>query len=709
VRLADAVAPLRRSGGAVLAAFEREEPPEESVGPHGGRLARAVVAAPDRIVLILFWTSLVVSVAILFNAFSRWLVLPVVAAVVALTWRLAPERVPAVRARVVASLVALATVAAWFGVNLAHVSQYVVVARDPGFLTLEGFWLAAHRSADLPLGDLGRVVAAVPGAQIDPDGYTAIGSSIQVQGAKLLPGLLALGSWLGGDHAVYAGNLVIGAVALLAVYGFARRLIGPVWALLPVVALAASVPMTAFSRSAYTEPRVMVFVFGGLTMTWSALRTRVWWRFVMAGALVGGSALVRIDGAAPVIGLSVGLALAAAGAATPGVRRHRTTGAALAVAAGLVCLLLGFADLRVHSIEYLEGLSSQFIALAAALVLTIGASVAVILAPMDRVRQWGVRHARGLAGSAAAAVLAVGIGLASRPLWYTARHDELGGGVASVVAALQQAEGLHIDPARSYDEMTVTWLSWYFGWPTIALGLIGMALVAYGAVRRRDPRLLVFLTVVGAPSVLYLWRVSITPDQIWAVRRLLPETIPGLTIAATLALATLMRRRNRLTLTVAGVLALLTAAFPALTWGHLFGAAEQDGRSAELASVCQAVGTDHVVYVSTGGPMYLASLWTRCGVGAVEFADPPTPGQLLAVRQAWGGGAVAVVTFRDTAVPWKGLPPDPTRITKITTWPQTLSHRPSRPDVARSSVYVGVVSDDGLVQPMTVAAATPAR
>jgi hypothetical protein len=709
VRLSDAVAPLRRGSGVVLADVDRVAPYEVSVDRRRGRLVRAIVAVPDRIVLVLFWTSLVVSVTVLFDVFTRWLVLPLVLILLVLTWRIAPEPAPAVRARVVGSLAAVATAVTWVGVNLAHVSQYVVVARDPGFLTLEGFWLSVHRSANLPLGDLGRVVAAVPGAQIDPDAYSAIGNSIQVQGAKLLPGLLALGSWFGGSHAIYAGNLVIGAMALLAVYGFARRLVGPVWALVPVVGLATSVPMTAFSRSAYTEPLVMMFVFGGLTMTWSALRTRAWWRFVMAGALVGAAAFVRIDGAAPVIGLAVGLFLAAAGAATPQVRRYRTIGATLAVAAALVCLLLGFTDLLVHSTEYLHDLSDQFIELAAALVLTIGASIAVIVAPMDRVRRWGTLHARGLARSAAAAVLVVGVALVSRPLWYTARHDQLGSGVATAVALLQKGEGLPIDPTRSYDEMTVTWLSWYYGWPAVALGFIGMALVAYGAVRRRDPRLLVFLTVVAAPSVLYLWRVSITPDQIWAVRRLLPVTIPGLLIGATMVLAELARRRGRLAWTVAGLLALVTAAFPVLTWGHLFDAAEQDGRAAELATVCQAVGTDHVVYVATGGSMYLASLWTRCGVGAVEFNDPPTVDQLLAVRRAWGGGTVAVVTFRDTAVPWQGDLPSPTRTTTITTWPQTLSHRPIRPNVASSSVYVGVVGDDGFVHPITGSAAAPTR
>jgi 4-amino-4-deoxy-L-arabinose transferase-like glycosyltransferase len=682
---------------------------DRPAGPVGdsaaGRLVRAVIAAPDRIVLVLFWTSLVVSITVLLGEFTPWLVVPAVLVLVVLTWRLAPYPVGTSRAHTAGAGAAIAAVAVWVGVNVPYASQYVVVTRDPGFLTLEGIWLASHRAADLPLGAAGRVAAAVQGVSVDTDGYSVVGGSIQVQGAKLLPGLLAMASWLGGDKALYAANLIIGAVALLAMYGFARRLLGPLWALVPVVMMATSMPMTAFSRSAYTEPLVMAFVFGGLTMTWSALRERTRWRFVLAGALVGAAALARIDGAAPVIGLVVGLAIAAAATGDDRVRRHRSTGTALAVGAALVCLLLGFLDLLAHSEQYLDGLHGQFLLLALALLGTVVLSLSVLAAPWYRVRAWCRQHDRRIALAAAGVVLLVGAALVTRPLWYVAHHDALDSGVAQAVAQMQRAEGLRLQPTRSYDEMTVTWLSWYYGWLTVALSFAGLALVAYRAVRRHDPRLVVFLTVVATPSVLYLWRISITPDQIWAMRRLLPVTIPGLAIAATQVVASISRwrggpGRRRVGVLLAGLLVIATAGFPVLTWGHLFGVGEQDGRSAELATACDAVGSDRVVYVSTGGPLYLASLWSMCGVEAVQMAEPPSPDQLTRIKQAWGGGTVAVVTFSVDSVPWEGAVASPLRVSRIETWDRTLSARPRVPLKSSSSLYVGTVQDDGRVLPV---------
>lgn len=64
-------------------------------------LGRGLVAAPDRLVLTLFWFSLVVTGALLAGAFRAWLVLPVAVAVTVATWRVAPTAIRPTRSAVI--------------------------------------------------------------------------------------------------------------------------------------------------------------------------------------------------------------------------------------------------------------------------------------------------------------------------------------------------------------------------------------------------------------------------------------------------------------------------------------------------------------------------------------------------------------------------------------------------------------------------------
>src|SRR5665647_852379 len=94
------------------------------------RVARALAALPDRIVLLLFWTSITVSVPVMLNAFDPRIVVPLLAMVVAATWRLMPSRTPHSWPWVVSSLAILIGVLAWVLVHLPHASAYVVVTGD---------------------------------------------------------------------------------------------------------------------------------------------------------------------------------------------------------------------------------------------------------------------------------------------------------------------------------------------------------------------------------------------------------------------------------------------------------------------------------------------------------------------------------------------------------------------------------------------------
>lgn len=656
-----------------------------------------LVAAPERIATVLLMLSIAVSVSVLLEAFRPLVVAPLTLVLVAATWKVVPSALAPTRPAVAGTVTALGIVVAWFVVNVPFAARFVVVTRDPGFLTLEAFWLSRNESPDLPLTSSADLLAAIDGVSVASAAYSVNGDVLNVQGAKLLPGILAVGGWAGGDLGILVGNLVVGGVALLAVYSFARRLVGPFWAVVPLAALAASVPFAAFTRAAYTEPLTVALGFAGLTMVWSAVTARSLVQYAGAGAFIGATALARVDGAAQIIGLIAALGLASACALLPVVRRRLALGLVGASAAGLLLVGLGFLDLAVHSPTYLSNLSGQVTMLAQALALTIAVAAVLnvprVWSPIARVV---LRRRRGLAWGTASTVGSLAVLLASRPLWMEKHHTLAGTAYARAVEEIQALEGLPLDGTKSYDEMSVNWLTWYFGLPMVILAFVGLAIATYRAIRRRDPRLLVFVGVVAAPSAPYLWRVSITPDQVWAMRRFLPVTIPGFLVAATLALVVLWELARRWTRSVAVLGAVAVVCWPLLTWGNLFTAVEQDGRYGEARAVCAAADGRPIAVVGSALP-YEATLLSICGTDAVAVSSG-APETLARVRDAWGV-EVAVVAFRGDALPWAGTVPAPLRATTETIWERTLERSPHDALSSRSEVWVGHVQPDGSVVP----------
>ncbi len=645
--------------------------------------------------------SIVVSVAVLVEVFRPLVVVPLTLVLVAVTWKVVPSSLEPTRRAVAGTLTALGIVVAWFVVNVPFAARFVVVTRDPGFLTLEAFWLSRNESPDLPLTNSSDLLATIEGVKVASAAYSVNGDVLNVQGAKLLPGILAVGGWVGGDVGVLIGNLIVGGVALLAVYSFARRLVGPLWGLVPLFVLAASVPFAAFTRAAYTEPLTVALGFAGLTMAWSAVSARSLVQYAGAGALIGATALARVDGAAQVIGLVAALGTASACALLPMVRRPLARGLVAASAAALILVGLGFLDLAVHSPNYLSNLSGQVTMVARALAFTlVGAAVLNVPRVWSPLARVVFRSRRGLAWGAASVVVLLAVVLASRPLWMENHHTPAGSPYAQFLEEIQALEGLPLDGSRSYDEMSVNWLTWYFGPPMVILAFSGLAIATYRAIRRRDPRFLVFVGVVAAPSALYLWRVSITPDQVWAMRRFLPVTIPGFLVAATLAIVVLWGLAQHWARAVAVLGTVTVVVWPLVTWGNLFTVVEQDGRYGEARAVCDAVGGRPIAVVGSPLP-YEATLLSICGTDAVAVASG-APETLARVRDAWGG-QVSVVAFRGDALPWAGTVPPPLRTTTETTWERTLERLPDDALTSQSQVWVGHVQPDGSVVPAPAA------
>jgi len=708
--------------------------PSPSSGRAADRLARGLLAVPDRAPVLLGCLGLAALLAVLAGAFRPVVVLPLAAALAAVTWRWVPRapRPTGAHLGAVAGVLVLGT--GWLLVNLRYVAEYVVVNRDPGFLTLKALWLAGHPSAPVPVGGAAAVDAAVAGASAGTEAWWLQDGHLYAQGNSMLPALLTVQGWAGGERAVLAGNLVIGLVALLAVFAVGRSFVGPLWALVPTAALALSLPMLTFTRAAYTEPLTVALLGAGLVVAHGAWRGRSAGRVgphLLAGALVGAVGAARIDGAVAVVGLALGYLLVGASPLGRQDRRAAVRAALAAIGAGAAMVALGMLDVLRLSPQYVREHDSQLTSLLAATAVLLAAAVVVLLLPggwLGWLRRWLHRHRSVLGWCAAGTALLLGVVLASRPLWWEGRFTDPASGYGYAVQVLQAAAGEPLDAARSYDERTLAWVGWYLGVPAVVLGFAGLAVLARRAVARRDPATTLLVAVLGVAAVFPLVRISITPDQIWAVRRLLPATLPGLLLTATAALAALAGRWPRVERSArhapasragrsspsdpgpggvarrvaAGVLALAVVAFPLSTWRPGAAVVELSGRATQAHAVCDELadlGVDRVVWTHSSPFRYLATLRVLCDVEVVEFVTPPSTADLAAVRAAWGGGPVAALSFDPGSYAWTVPPAASVGGTGSTTLGRTLTGVPRTVDTTWSEVWVGLVQEDGTVAP----------
>lgn len=657
-----------------------------SVRDPAPRWQRTLIAAPDTLLIPFLWLCITVSVTIMVRAFSPWLVVPVTVVASALTWRWCP---PSYRARFAwqSSAATLLGVLVWVVVNARFASQWLAVTRDPGFLTLEGIWLSKHTSPNPPAQAMIDIEAQVPGTLVGDAAYHVRDGVLHVQGAKLVPGLAAVSGWVGGIHGVLIGNILVGAVALLLFYGLARQMTGPLWGLAATTALAISMPFIGFTRAVYTEPAVVALTFGGITMLWAAYRTGSRFRFVLGGALVGAGGLARIDGAAVTIGLLIGLALVAAGTTTLR-RRRELRGAYLraGIAAGAVSAL-GLLELAIDSPEYLYDLRHEAIELVAATLVAAAIGVLVLAGPpWRRIAGYLATRARLFGGAAAGLVVLIGATLASRPLWF-------------------QAAGMTAGSSQSFDAQSVTWIAMYYSWVVVAAAVLGLAFALRSALIRREPNLLAALTIISAPSLLYLVNISITPDQLWAMRRFLPVTIPGFLLLAAWLFRALVswlvakRSPARVAATVAAcAIAAAGFGFPIVTWtsSTLFTSVESGGQLGQVQAMCSLSAGRPVVIIG-GPPVTLTpAVESICGVPAVGYNTRLTSAQLRSIAAAYGRRQPVLFVADSAEVPWAGgTAPAPYTRATITHWPQVFNTRPKTPTIQRSSWLAGTIDASG--------------
>ena len=443
-----------------------------------------------------------------------------------------------------------------------------------------------------------------------------------------LPVLLAAATWLdeplGVDAPVGAGLALlvvplIGAVSLLALYAFAARHVRPAWAVLATATTAVLLPQLHFSRDAFSELPSQLLVFAGLALLGDAVERRSPRAGLLAGLVLGGSAMVRIDAYLFLVPVAIGLLVLRAG----------RTG--LAVMAGAsVGAVVGLVDGYLGSRVYVESVEGSLLQVAALLVLVAAAAVL-----LHRTR-WAPRLVAALSPRLAWPVAGLVVGLAAfawfvRPLVETAR--DIPARTNATIAGLQAAEGLPVDIPRSYDEETMVWLAWYLGPVGLALGTAGLAWLSYRLLKGRDLRLAPFVLLVGLATAAYVWKPGIFPVQYWASRRFLPVTFPGLVLMATLLLAWLWpRRRAAAAVGGAALLAFPLALLPGAVLPKAY-----DGLTGAVTQLCGTLQPDDVVLLVGGGPTasgLVQAVQGYCGVAAGATAKDARPRDVQQVAAA---------------------------------------------------------------------------
>lgn len=559
-----------------------------------------------------------------------------------------------------AALVAVVTV--W---HASEASQHLLTDRDPGVYNTAARWLAREGTllvdpAVGPFAGRADLVFEEQGWNLDDEGR------LEPQFLHLLAVVLAGAQLLGGDRLLLVAPAVIAGAALLAFFAFARRVVRPWWGLVATAGLAACLPWVHVSRDAFSEPLAVVLLFGGLALLWDAVEDGSWRRAGVAGLVLGGVSMARVEGFVALLPLVASGIVLLAGAlrheACVRADRVRLVGA---LAGGLaVTTALAAADLLFYGTWYLRDLRDLLrpVGVGLLVVLAIGAGALALLErrshrerPRVRplsgedggggVRSTAVRQPGQALGWFAAGVVLVAAGVAwfVRPVLSTVT-----GASSAAIAVLEGNEGRAAEGVRRYSEDSVLWLGWYLGPAALALGFLGLAVVVRRLVAHqpRDPRLVPFVTVLVVVSSLYLWRPSIVPDHVWAMRRYTIVTIPGLLLLAALAGQALVdqwRERRRTAIATLTGLAVtgVVIAFPISTLLPVAGATTQDGLLAEVEEICAAIGPTGAVVVLPGAALELVAaqaLRSFCGV-PVAIAGPQVDASAVAdLASAWADG-----------------------------------------------------------------------
>lgn len=603
-----------------------------------------------------------------------------------------------------AAFVLVVTVA-WMGVNAMHSSQHVYTNRDPGLYVNGGIWLMNHERMQIPKLDVFRENHGALTETTSGFNTSRVNDrEIYTQGAHLLPAFMGLMGRIGGEGLLLKTPALLAGLALLGLYSFARMITRQRWAIVATLAFAFSLPAIYLARDAYSEMLATAFVFSSLAVFMTAVTADRKWLWAIAGLMAGVSQLVRVDAilsmAGMVVAITVYLLLA-----KKRERKVKLINVGIFLVVMGVVAIIGmldlyllasgyFSDLKRHVLLELIGFGGVIVA--GGIVVALGWWTKLIT-KLDRVTaSWREKWAVIL-------VVLVGIYLALRPLWMISRDDAMKT-VKGFTEMIQASLGQPLDGLRTYGEQTVNWLVWYIGPVLTIMAVVGIALTAYKAMKSKDIKWVAMLGVVFGAAVVYLNNPAITPDQIWASRRLVPVILPGIALFGVLGLQWLEERKKLPfkinTVAAVSVLGTLAVVGPLFISAPFLNDRTYVPALSQVRSVCDNLSEkDAVVWIGSASNILVQPTRGICGVPTAGSA--PQEKEVLAkvgasIRKK---GYRPVVGFSEDPV--KKMYVKSERDTKLVSdiliqdYERTLLRPPRTVVNYQNRVWLSIINEDG--------------
>ena len=308
----------------------------------------------------------------------------------------------------------------------------------------------------------------------------------------------------------------LGLLASLAVFFFARRLLGLAPALIAAMVLALNLAQIWAMRNPYSEGATQLCVFAALWCITAASDTGGMRWGILGGLSLGACLLVRVDSPLLLAGIAPALVMLESSTRRP--QRWATHGF---LPVTVLLAAWGAVHGWMFSRPYIEDLAGFLLPLWGLATVSVTLSLAVLLRPQSvhPFAEWVHNNGRRLwAAGAVMTCVAFSVGMWVRPHLEPFQIDAESGG-------------------RTYNEETLTRVAWYISTTGMVLGLGGVLLLLRRWLVERRAQWVPFLAILLPFSLLYFWRQSIYPDHPWAMRRFLPVIVPGICIASAAALS----------------------------------------------------------------------------------------------------------------------------------------------------------------------------
>jgi Dolichyl-phosphate-mannose-protein mannosyltransferase len=463
-------------------------------------------------------------------------------------------------------------------------AEYVLNSRDPGVYTLFADRLArtgALLHHDRLLGAVASFHPLLEGKKYP--GFYVHGQDLVVP--QFFPGpfaFLGFGNLVGGLWGSLYVVPVVGAFSVGVAFALGSEIFGRWAGLLGAALLATSYAQVWWARHPASEVMTQLLALAGLWLAVRFARNGDRLSGVLAGLLLGGMMLLRVDAFLAAAALPILFAYDLL-VGRP-IRRWLYPGVPLAVFAGVTLVYLNTVGARYLYVIYTEHHLKEALALWP---FAVAVGAVLVGAGLYVRRRWGARIGAYLGVRGGRLALVGGLCTAAVALWAYF--------VLPVPWESLPDGSRHFDAYRAQILIRLLW----FTTPLVAvLGLTGFLL----ATLRLDASRTLLLGAFLAFGALYAAIPNVAPDLPWATRRFVPMAFPVLCLLAGHAVVEaggLLARawRPRAGLAFSGGLAALALAWTVYTTLPILNFQELDGGVAAFERVEHEIPDAEVVYM----------------------------------------------------------------------------------------------------------------